>query len=102
MKKKVLVLGSNGLVGSSVSSYLKDKKFEVIKSTREDTNLFSFQSTKELISNTAPHIIVNAAAKVGGIYANDTHRTEFLLSNLKINMNVLESCIPYKDIKIIN
>jgi GDP-L-fucose synthase len=102
MKKKVLVLGSNGLVGNSVSSYLKDKKFEVIKSNREDTNLFSFQSTKELISNTAPHIIVNAAAKVGGIYANDTHRTEFLLSNLKINMNVLESCIPYKDIKIIN
>ena len=73
MKKKVLVLGSNGLVGNSVSSYLKDKKFEVIKSNREDTNLFSFQSTKELISNTAPQIIVNAAAKVGGIYANDTH-----------------------------
>lgn len=102
MKNKVLVLGSNGLVGSSVSSYLKNKNFEVIKSNRDDTNLFSLQETKELISKTAPHIIVNAAAKVGGIYANDTFRTEFLLNNLKINMNLLESCIPYKDIKIIN
>jgi len=46
--------------------------------------------------------LVNAAAKVGGILANNTYRTEFIIENLKINLNILESCIEYPDIKIIN
>ena len=52
--------------------------------------------------DTKPNIIINAAAKVGGIYANDTKRTEFIIENLKINMNILEACIPFPEIKIIN
>ena len=71
-------------------------------SSREDTNLFDYKSTKKLISESSPDIIVNAAAKVGGIYANNTKRTEFLLENLKININILESCIDQPSIKIIN
>ena len=46
--------------------------------------------------------MVNAAAKVGGIVANNQQRTEFLIENLKININILESCIPFNNIKIIN
>ncbi len=46
--------------------------------------------------------MINAAAKVGGIMANNTYRTEFIIENLKINLNILESCIDYKNIKIIN
>tara|TARA_B100001029_G_scaffold74264_1_gene60645 strand:+ start:187 stop:939 length:753 start_codon:yes stop_codon:yes gene_type:complete len=46
--------------------------------------------------------LINAAAKVGGIMANNTYRTEFIIENLKINLNILESCIDYKNIKIIN
>ena len=49
-----------------------------------------------------PDLIINAAAKVGGIYANDTQGTQFLLDNLKININILESLIEYKTIKLIN
>ena len=75
---------------------------EVVSSTREDTNLFDFKETSKLISTTKPNVIINAAAKVGGIYANNTKRTEFILENLKINLNLLESCIPFPDIKIIN
>ncbi len=47
-------------------------------------------------------MLINAAAKVGGIYANNTKRTEFLLENLKININVLESCMKLSSISIIN
>lgn len=47
-------------------------------------------------------MVINCAAKVGGIYANNTLRTDFLLENLKINMNILESIIPYNKIKLIN
>ena len=90
-------------MGSSLSKYLgNNNNLEVIRSSREDTNLFDYKSTKKLISESSPDIIVNAAAKVGGIYANNTKRTEFLLENLKININILESCIDQPSIKIIN
>ena len=49
-----------------------------------------------------PDVLVIAAAKVGGIIANNTQRVEFLTENLKINLNLLEACSPFKDIKIIN
>jgi len=99
-----LVVGSSGLVGSSVSSVLEKSKnnFEIIKSTRKDTDLFSFEETQKLIQNTMPDVLVIAAAKVGGIIANNTKRVEFLTENLKINLNLLEACSPYKNIKIIN
>ena len=49
-----------------------------------------------------PDVLINAAAKVGGIYANNSQRTEFLIENLKINLNILESCIEHKSTLIIN
>jgi len=101
---KILIFGSNGLVGSSVSKILSSSgnSFTIVSSTRKDTDLFSLENTKATISEIAPDVVVNAAAKVGGIVANNTLRTEFLLENLKINMNILESCIKFPNIKIIN
>ena len=99
---KILVFGSNGLVGSSVTRTLRDASYETIASNRQDTNLFNFDETQKKITEENPSIIINAAAKVGGIFANDTLRTEFILENLKINMNILESCIGIQNIKIIN
>ena len=46
--------------------------------------------------------MINAAAKVGGIYANNSKRTEFILENLKINVNILEASIPLNEMYIIN
>ncbi|MDC2966904.1 GDP-L-fucose synthase [Acidimicrobiaceae bacterium] len=101
--KKILILGSNGMVGKSVvNSFENSTHFQVIKSNRDDTDLFNFEETNKLISETNPDILVNAAAKVGGIVANNQQRTEFLIENLKININILESCIPFNNIKIIN
>ena len=74
----------------------------VVGSTRADTNLFSFEETKSKINSEMPDVIINAAAKVGGILANNTYRTEFILENLKINLNILESCLGQNNIKIIN
>ena len=76
--------------------------FNVVGSTRKDTNLFSYEQTKKTIDLVKPDIIINAAAKVGGIVANNTYRTEFILENLKINLNILESCLGSNQIKIIN
>lgn len=79
-----------------------NKSFKVIGSTRKDTNLFSFEDTKKLLTDVNPDILINAAARVGGIHANNTKRTEFLLENLKININVLEASIEFSSISIIN
>lgn len=99
---KILVFGSNGLVGNSLRRVFTTKYSDTFFSTRNDTNLFNFIETSKLISDYKPDIVINAAAKVGGIYANNTARTDFLIENTKINLNILESCIPHKNIKIIN
>ena len=101
---KVLILGSNGLVGTSVKNVLERNPNikELICATRNDADLFNFDETKELIENSKPDIMINAAAKVGGIYANNSKRTEFILENLKINVNILEASIPFSNMYIIN
>lgn len=101
---KILITGSNGLVGSNVSNYLKNKNpdYEIVTSSRRDTDLFSFDQTSKLINDVNPNMLINCAAKVGGIFANNTKRTQFILDNLKINSNLLEATINLKNIKIIN
>ena len=101
---RVLLFGSNGLVGSSCKFILENslKVSELRSSNRNDTNLFDYQQTKNLIEDFKPDLIINAAAKVGGILANNSLRVEFLTENLKINMNILESVISNNNIKVIN
>ena len=100
---KTLIFGSKGMVGSSVSRILEqDSRYELILSNREKTDLFNLDETKKLIEDIKPNVVINAAAKVGGIYANNTQRFSFIVDNLKINMNILESCKPFSEIKIIN
>ena len=92
------------MVGSSVVRRLSKSKsnFNIISSNRDDADLFSYEETRNIILKSSPDVIINAAAKVGGIHANNTKRTEFILENLKINMNILEACIDLNEIKIIN
>ncbi len=101
---RVLIFGSNGLVGSACKAiFEKSKKTsDLYCSSRKDTNLFNFDETNKIIKEYKPDLIINAAAKVGGILANNTLRVDFLLENLKININILESIISKPEIKVIN
>tara|TARA_B100000212_G_C27364407_1_gene529679 strand:- start:190 stop:1113 length:924 start_codon:yes stop_codon:yes gene_type:complete len=100
---KILLFGSNGLVGSSLKRHLSDNKnYKCFFSTRKDTNLFSLEDTKNIIQDFRPNLIINTAAKVGGIHANNTQGSSFLIENLKININILEAIIDLPDIKLIN
>ncbi len=103
-KNNILVFGSKGLVGSSCVRILSksSKVSNVISSTRQDTNLFSYKETLDKIEKSKPDVVIIAAAKVGGILANNTFRSEFLIENLKINMNILEALIEYPEVQIIN
>lgn len=101
---KILILGSTGLVGSSiVRNFEKNKNFsKIISPTRRTLNLFDFNNVEKFIIDNKPDVIVNAAAKVGGILANNTYRADFILENLKINTNLLEAIINFPQIKVIN
>jgi GDP-L-fucose synthase len=101
---KVLILGGNGLVGSSLGRVLGEsqKVQEVFASTRKDADLFSLEETQSLINSFRPDVIVNSAAKVGGINANNIQRMEFIIQNLKINMNVFQACMDNPEVKIVN
>ena len=99
---RILVFGSNGLVGSNVKNVLLETSNECLFSSREDTDLFDLNSTLQTIKKFQPNIIINCAARVGGINANDKNRTIFLLENLKINMNIYESLMGLDPIKVIN
>ena len=101
---RVIIFGSNGLVGSSLKRVLSSQNYisELLPSTRKDTDLFDFQNTKQTIEKFKPDLIINAAAKVGGILANNSFRTQFILENLKININIFEACINNPNITIIN
>ena len=100
----ILIFGSNGLVGSSLVRRFQtqDKGINLIKSSRKDTNLFSLEETKKKVDESDPDIVIIAAAKVGGIYANNTQRFNFIIDNLKISMNIFESLIERSDTQIIN
>ncbi len=100
----ILIFGSNGLVGSSLVRrfQLQHEELNLITSTREDTDLFSLEQTKKKINDSKPDIVIIAAAKVGGIYANNTQRFNFIIDNLKISMNIFESLVEYSETKIIN
>ncbi len=99
-----MIFGSNGLVGSSIKKVFEKNEsiFETIPATRKDANLLSLTETKNFISKIQPNLIINSAAKVGGIHANNTERSEFLIQNVKINLNILESLIDFPNIQLIN
>ena len=83
---KILVFGSNGLVGNSLRRALgNNDQYDVYFSIREDTNLFSQSETNLLIKSFSPDVIINAAAKVGGIHANN--RTEKIQIFLTITLH---------------
>jgi GDP-L-fucose synthase len=103
-KNKILVFGANGLVGKSVvKTLLNSSKVEsVVSSTRKDTDLKRIDEIKNILDIKQPDYIINCAAKVGGIHANNTFRAEFLLENLKINLNLFDALKEYPNINVVN
>lgn len=93
---KIYVAGHRGLVGSAIVRSLKEKGYEnVIGRTHRELDLTSQQEVRVFFEEERPDVVVLAAAKVGGINANNTAPAEFAYENLQIQCNVIKSSHDY-------
>ena len=94
MKKtdKIYVAGHNGMVGSAIVRALQKQGFEnLVYRTSKELDLRNQEAVDQFFSEEKPHYVFLAAAKVGGIVANNTYRAEFLYDNLMIVSNIVHS-----------
>ncbi|SEQ53555.1 GDP-L-fucose synthase [Devosia sp. YR412] len=90
-RKRVWVAGHRGMVGSAVVRRLAGEGCEVITAGRDVVDLMRQAEVEAFLADAKPDAIVMAAAKVGGILANDTRPAEFLYDNLMIEANIVAS-----------
>jgi len=87
----VLVAGSTGLAGSAIAAAFESKGEEVIRVNRSIVDLMDLEATKKFLKSTKPTLVVDAAAKVGGIGANNSFPVEFLADNIRIQNNLMQA-----------
>ena len=97
-KDKILVAGARGMAGSAICRSLFRKGYgntnesgELLLPSRDELDLLNFSDVIKWFDTNRPEIVIIAAAKVGGIYANSKYPTEFILENLKIQNNLIEA-----------
>jgi GDP-L-fucose synthase len=89
--KRVWVAGHRGLVGSALVRRLEREDCEVLTAGREKVDLRVPGQVADWLADRRPQVVFLAAAKVGGILANDTYPADFLYENLLIELNVIEA-----------
>jgi len=87
---KIYVAGHRGLVGSAIMKKLQEKGYRnLIYRTSQELDLRNQRDVEEFFSSEKPEYVILAAAKVGGIVANNTYRAEFIYDNLQIQNNII-------------
>ena len=99
---KIYVAGHRGLVGSAIVRNLKSKGYNnIIGKTHAELDLTNQQAVREYFEQEKPDIVVLAAAKVGGINANNTTPAEFAYENMQIQCNIIKCCHDFKVKKLL-
>jgi GDP-L-fucose synthase len=89
---RIFVAGHRGLVGSAITAYLKQKGFaRLLLRTRAELDLLDARAVDAFFATERPEYVFLAAAKVGGILANDTYPADFIRDNLVLQTNVIEA-----------
>lgn len=102
MKKKIWIAGHKGMVGSSLVRIFKKSKYKILTVDKSKVDLRNQIKVENWIKKNKPHIIVIAAAKVGGIKHNATFPANFIYDNLAISSNIINAAFKYKVNKLIN
>ncbi|HZK54100.1 MAG TPA: GDP-L-fucose synthase [Desulfosporosinus sp.] len=99
---KVYVAGHRGLVGSAIVRNLEGKGYtDIIGRTHKELDLTDQQAVRSFFEEEQPEYVILAAAKVGGIYANDTYPADFIYTNLMMQNNVIKAAHDYKVKKLL-
>lgn len=102
-ESKIFVAGHRGMVGSAVIRLLEDKGYHnIITRTRQELDLTSQQAVMDFFEKERPDYVFLAAAKVGGIMANNTYPAEFIYENISIATNVIHSAWKHNVKKLLN
>src|SRR6056297_775168 len=96
LNSKIHIAGHRGLVGSAIWKNLQGKGFNnLVGRTSKELNLLDQEATEQFYKSEHPEYVFLAAARVGGIMANNTYRADFLYENLMIQNNVIHSAWKY-------
>lgn len=99
---KIYVSGHRGLVGSALVRRLNDLGYHnVVTRTRSELDLSDQNAVKEFFAEVRPDYVFHAAAKVGGVYANNTYRADFIHENLVIQSNVIHQAFVHEARKLL-
>ena len=99
---KIYVAGHRGLVGSAIVRSLNAKGYKnIIGRNHKELDLTNQAAVQAFFEEERPDVVVLAAAKVGGINANNTYPAEFAYENLQIQCNVIKCCHDYKVKKLL-
>ena len=94
---KIYIAGHGGMVGSAIKRALIKKGYSnLLCPSRKDLNLLDFLAVDNWFKDNNPDVVIFAAAKVGGIFANSKYTGDFILENLKMQNNVIENSLKYK------
>ena len=101
-ESKIFVAGHRGMVGSAVARCLRKKGYaNVVVRTRQELDLLDRAAVRRFFESERPEIVVDAAARVGGIIANYEKPVEFLLENLTIQNNVIQAAADFGCAKLL-
>ena len=99
---RILVAGANGMVGSAIVRNLEGKGYtNIIKGTRQVVDFSYEEETEHFFKKNKPEYVFVAAAKVGGIMANNNYKADFLTENLRIQTNIIESANRWNVTKLL-
>ncbi|EMO53297.1 GDP-L-fucose synthase family protein [Leptospira noguchii] len=101
-KSKIYIAGHKGLVGSAIERVLKKEGYEnILGKTHAELDLTKQSKVNEFFETNRPEYVFLAAAKVGGIHANNSYPAEFIFSNLQIQNNIIDACFRFKTKKLL-
>jgi GDP-L-fucose synthase len=99
---KIYIAGHRGMVGSGIERKLRKEGYNnIVTRTSAELDLRNQQAVNEFFGTEKPAYVILAAAKVGGIHANNTYRAEFIYDNLMIEANIIHAAYLNKVIKLL-